>query len=64
MDYRTIDKDFEFQIKEVLKKMKQEALENDESFDSNYIWENRTRLGELVFEATEAQCGINELIEE
>jgi hypothetical protein len=64
MEYRTIDKDFDYQMEQIFKTMKQEALEEKEQFDSNYIWKNRERLGELVFEATEEQCGINELIEE
>lgn len=62
MDFRTIDKDFEYQMKEVFKQMKEEAIKNSESFDSNYVWKNSERFGELVFDAIEEFCGVGELV--
>jgi hypothetical protein len=62
MDYRTIEQNFDYQMEEVLEKMEQEALENDENFNGDYVWKNRERLGELVFEAIDAYCGVDELI--
>jgi hypothetical protein len=71
MNIRTIESDFEYQIKEVLKNMQddyQDYVENCEgeprSF-SDWLWrEEIAEFGSQVFQAVDNWCGMDELINE
>ena len=63
MNVRTASDDFKNQYIDVLRDMAKEAKENEEEFDSDYVWNNRERLGELFYEAIHNYTDIENAIE-
>jgi hypothetical protein len=68
MEIRTIEHDFEYQMKEVFSQMK-EAFEYDVLTDgytgtfSGWLWNNTEEFGKYTFERVDSWCGVDELFE-
>lgn len=64
MRVHTIEQDFEYHIKGMLMKMRREANERRETFDSDWLWRNLELLGRELYEDIDEWMGIDDAIEE
>ena len=73
MEIRTIEHDFEYQVKDVFSKMaddyksdQKDREQNDrdpQSFE-DWLWQNREAFGAAMYDQVDEWCGLQSLIEE
>lgn len=73
MKIRTIEDDFEYQVKEVFKDMQEDYISEQQDQEENgedvktfaeWLWENRADFGERMYERFDEYAGIEESTED